>query len=249
LYYQTRIRYGSLYVQFRQDKAKFAFIVYGRKLVMAICFGFLATTLISDEDSSVTLFWTQIIIPAVFNLFYIVSLFFVKPYVDIVHAFLDGFLNFLNILTLAVSILFRSDSPSDIDAGLFAVMIFQITGLISVIFAYLYTWMYYAGYNSVAELCGGKKEPEKEETSVSKPTETKDKSEISESSLSDKEEEKKSEKSEKSQKSEKSEKPEVKPARKGGKGKKRKKKQKKQKKLMKRISVIWRFPIRVIYFP
>jgi len=141
-------------------------------------------------------------------------------------------LNFLNILTLAVSILFRSDSPSDIDAGLFAVMIFQITGLISVIFAYLYTWMYYAGYNSVAELCGGKKEPEKEETSVSKPTETKDKSEISESSLSDKEEEKKSEKSEKSQKSEKSEKsekPEVKPAKKGGKGKKKERRNKRNK--------------------
>jgi len=67
---------------------------------MAICFGFLATTMISDEGSSVTLFWTQIIIPAVFNLFYIVSLFFVKPYVDIVHAFLDGFLNFFEYINV-----------------------------------------------------------------------------------------------------------------------------------------------------
>eukprot|EP01124_Arcella_intermedia_P005650 TRINITY_DN13342_c0_g1_i2.p1 TRINITY_DN13342_c0_g1~~TRINITY_DN13342_c0_g1_i2.p1 ORF type:complete len:1043 (-),score=215.29 TRINITY_DN13342_c0_g1_i2:52-3180(-) len=161
LYYQTRIRYGSLYVQFKQDKAKFAFAVYARKLVLAVCFGFLATLTINDDTLS--LFWAQIIVPAIFMLIYIVLLFIVKPYVDVVHAVLDGFLNLLNILTLGVSILFRSEDVNSRNAGLFAVMTFQITGLISVIFAYSYTWMYYAGYNSIGELCGGKKREEDEE--------------------------------------------------------------------------------------
>jgi len=105
-------------------------------------------------------FWAQIIIPALIMLFYIVLLFVVKPYVDIVHAFLDALLNILNVVTLAVSILFRSDVESDQDAGVLVVLILQIMGVISVIFAYCYTWMFYAGYNSCMELISGKVEEE-----------------------------------------------------------------------------------------
>jgi len=160
LFYSTRIRFGALYVQFKQDKAKFAFLVYARKLILAIFFGFLIP---QDQDlSNVNLFYAQIIIPAIIMFLYIVSLFVVKPYVDVVHTFLDGFLNLLNILTLGVAILFLNSDVSQREAGLFAVLVFQLTGLISVILAYLHTWMYYAGYNSLSELCGGKNPEEKE---------------------------------------------------------------------------------------
>jgi len=160
LFYSTRIRFGSLYVQFKQDKAKFAFLVYARKLILAIFFGFLIPQ--NQDLSDVNLFYAQVIIPAIIMLLYIVSLFVVKPYVDVVHTFLDGFLNLLNILTLGVAILFLNSDVSQREAGLFAVLVFQLTGLISVILAYLHTWMYYAGYNSLSELCGERKPEQKE---------------------------------------------------------------------------------------
>jgi len=160
LFYSTRIRYGSLYVQFKREKVLFILFVYARKIVLAVFFGFLIPQ--NQDLSDVNLFYAQIIIPAAFMLIYIIGLAVVKPYVDFVHMILDAFLNFLNILTLGVAILFHNSDVQTRNVGLLAVMIFQITGLISVILAYLYTWMFYAGYHSVAELCGKRKEEAKE---------------------------------------------------------------------------------------
>jgi len=161
LFYSTRIRYGPLYVQFKREKVLFIFFVYARKLILAVFFGFLIPQ--NHQDlADVNLFYAQIFLPAALMLFYIVGLVIIKPYVDFMHMILDAFLNFLNILTLGVAILFRNSDVSQRNVGLLAVMIFQITGLISVILAYLYTWMFYAGYNSVSELCGKKKEENKD---------------------------------------------------------------------------------------
>jgi len=169
LYYSTRIRYGSLYVQFKREKVLFIFAVYSRKIILAVFFGFLIPQ--NQDLTDVNLFYAQIFLPAIFMLLYIVALIVVKPYVDFMHMILDGFLNFLNILTLGVAILFRNSDVTQRNVGLLAVMIFQITGLISVILAYLYTWMFYAGYNSVSELCGKKKDDRNDLVEEAKPAE------------------------------------------------------------------------------
>jgi lipid-A-disaccharide synthase-like uncharacterized protein len=154
LYYSLRIRFGAFYVSYQHTRTKFAFIVFGRKFLVAAMIGFLATNTI--RSSQEVLFWVQSLIPAGLMLVYIILLVVLNPYIDLVHTILDIILNLINIITLATGYLHRSSRNEDKTAGVFVAMILQIAGLVFVIFAYLWTWLFYAGYTSPGQLCSGK---------------------------------------------------------------------------------------------
>jgi len=154
LYYSLRIRFGAFYVSYQHTRTKFAFVVFARKFLVAALIGFLATNKIQASQDS--LFFAQSLIPAGLMLVYIVLLVVLNPYIDLVHTILDIVLNLINIITLATGYLHRSDKPEDKTAGVFVAMILQIAGLVFVIFAYLWTWLFYAGYTSPGQLCSGK---------------------------------------------------------------------------------------------
>jgi len=155
LYYSLRIRFGAFYVSYQHTRTKFAFAVFARKLLVAIFIGALAVTAL-DPSSPESYFWAQTMIPAGFLAVYIVVLIVLNPYIDLVHTILDIILNLINIITLVTGFLHVSDTESDKNAGVFVAMILQIAGLVFVIFAYLWTWLFYAGYTSPAQLCSGK---------------------------------------------------------------------------------------------
>jgi len=157
LYYSLRIRFGAFYVSYQHTRTKFAFIVFGRKFLVAAMIGFLATNTIRTNQEA--LFWSQSLIPAGLMLVYIVLLVIFNPYIDLVHTILDIILNLINIITLATGYLHRSTRVEDKTAGVFVAMILQIAGLVFVIFAYLWTWLFYAGYTSPGQLCSGKPDP------------------------------------------------------------------------------------------
>jgi len=129
-------------------------------LIVALLIGFLAINVTTGSDA--TLFWVQTIVPAGILLVYIVVLIVLNPYIDLVHTILDIILNLINIITLCTAYLDRSSSASDKNAGVFVAMILQIAGLVFVIFAYLWTWLFYAGYTSPGQLCSGKPEDDEE---------------------------------------------------------------------------------------
>jgi len=160
LYYSLRIRFGAFYVSYQHTRTKFAFAVFARKLLVALMIGFLAVNKVGLNDA--TLFWVQSIVPAALMLIYIVALIILNPYIDLVHTILDIILNLINIITLATAYLHRSSNPDDKNAGVFVAMILQIAGLVFVIFAYLWTWLFYAGYTSPGQLCSGKPDPDAE---------------------------------------------------------------------------------------
>jgi len=170
LYYSLRIRFGAFYVSYQHTRTKFAFVVFGRKFLVAAIIGFLARKTIETKQEA--LFWAQSLIPAGLMLVYIVLLVVFNPYIDLVHTILDIILNLINIITLATGYLHRSSRTEDKTAGVFVAMILQIAGLVFVIFAYLWTWLFYAGYTSPGQLCSGKPDPD-EEAEKKKPGDSK----------------------------------------------------------------------------
>jgi len=160
LYYSLRIRFGAFYVSYQHTRTKFAFVVFARKFLVAALIGFMATNKV--QASQEALFFSQSLVPAGLMLVYIVLLVVLNPYIDLVHTILDIVLNLINIITLATAYLHRSDKIEDKTAGVFVAMILQIAGLVFVIFAYLWTWLFYAGYTSPGQLCSGKPEEEEE---------------------------------------------------------------------------------------
>jgi len=161
LYYSLRIRFGAFYVSYQHTRTKFAFVVFARKFLVAALIGFLAANKIQSDQE--VLFWVQSLIPAGLMLVYIVLLVILNPYIDLVHTILDIVLNLINIITLATGYLHRSERVEDKTAGVFVAMILQIAGLVFVIFAFLWTWLFYAGYTSPGQLCGGKPEEDKDD--------------------------------------------------------------------------------------
>jgi hypothetical protein len=170
LYYSLRIRFGAFYVSYQHTRTKFAFVVFAKKFLIGLTFGLLSTNFAAQLSGDVDgLFWAQCMVPAAIMLIYIVALVVLNPYIDLVHLILDVTLNVVNIVTLATAFLHK-DQPG---VGLFILMVLQVAATVFVIFSYLWTWLFYAGYTSPGQLCSGKPEDD-EESSANKADDKKD---------------------------------------------------------------------------
>lgn len=102
-----RMRFGAFYTSYHYKKAKFNLIYLGRKFLVGIMLGFLASTL---ADGSIWAY-VQIFVCIGVMIGYLIALVIVRPYLDMIHFYLDIALNVLNIVTLGIALL-HLDSPS-----------------------------------------------------------------------------------------------------------------------------------------
>jgi hypothetical protein len=150
-----RMRFGAFYTSYHYKKAKFNLIYLGRKFLVGIMLGFLASTL---ADGSIWAY-VQIFVCIGVMIGYLIALVIVRPYLDMIHFYLDIALNVLNIVTLGIALL-HLDTPSL--AGEVVAAALQAVGFLLCIGAYIHSWMMMRKSKNLA-CCGGKKKEEEDQ--------------------------------------------------------------------------------------
>jgi hypothetical protein len=154
-----RMRFGAFYTSYHYKKAKFNLIYLGRKFLVGIMLGFLASSL---ADGSIWAY-VQIFVCIGVMIGYVIALVIVRPYLDMIHFYLDIALNALNIVTLGIALL-HLDTPSL--AGEVVAAALQAVGFLLCIGAYIHSWMMMRKSKNLA-CCGkGKKEEEDQEVEM-----------------------------------------------------------------------------------
>ncbi len=154
-----RMRFGAFYTSYHYKKAKFNLIYLGRKFLVGIMLGFLASTLADGA----TWAYVQIFVCIGVMIAYLIALIVIRPYLDMIHFYLDIALNVLNIVTLGIALL-HLDSPSL--AGEVVAAALQAVGFLLCIGAYIHSWMMMRKSKNLG-CCGkGKKEEQDQEVEM-----------------------------------------------------------------------------------
>jgi hypothetical protein len=153
------MRFGAFYTSYHYKKAKFNLIYLGRKFLVGIFLGFLASNLAGGSLWA----YVQIFVCIGVMLAYLVCLVIMRPYLDMIHFYLDIALNVLNIVTLGIALL-HLESPSL--AGEVVAAALQAVGFLLCIGAYVHSWMMMRKSKNLP-CCGkGKKEDKDQEVEM-----------------------------------------------------------------------------------
>jgi len=152
-----RMRFGAFYTSYHYKKAKFNLIYLGRKFLVGIMLGFLASSLADGA----TWAYVQIFVCIGVMIAYLVILVILRPYLDMIHFYLDISLNILNIVTLGIALL-HLDNPSL--AGEVVAAALQAVGFLLCIGAYIHSWMMMRKSKNLG--CCGKSKKEEEDQEV-----------------------------------------------------------------------------------
>jgi len=150
-----RMRFGAFYTSYHYKKAKFNLIYLGRKFLVGIMLGFLASTLAEGA----TWAYVQIFVCIGVMLGYLIVLIVVRPYLDMIHFYLDIALNVLNMVTLGIALL-HLENPSL--AGEVVAAALQAVCFLLCIGAYIHSWMMMRKSKNLA-CCGKGKKGEQEQ--------------------------------------------------------------------------------------
>eukprot|EP01126_Amoeba_proteus_P066412 TRINITY_DN9605_c0_g1_i4.p1 TRINITY_DN9605_c0_g1~~TRINITY_DN9605_c0_g1_i4.p1 ORF type:complete len:461 (+),score=74.31 TRINITY_DN9605_c0_g1_i4:1039-2421(+) len=165
---KLRIPFGSFYASFNDKSVKFQFWTYMKKTAVGGVLGGAAL----GATSGTGVFWAQIIIALVALSLYSIVLMFFKPYIDVAHLVLDMFIHLLNVVALGLAFLAIQTDASSQSVVQWIILILQIPIILFVVFAYLWSSMFYMGYTSPRQiLCCEPKPVEEDDTPLDQPME------------------------------------------------------------------------------
>jgi len=146
--YGYRLRFGSLFGTFHFNHAPFVFVVFAKKLAIALLIGFMA---FGQGDQRFAI--GQVIGSIGVLIIYVAAIVVRRPFLDRTHMLLEIALSMINIITLGIA-LTHYNKPSN--AGEIIFPLLQVVGLFLCIGAFINNWVIMEHIHSFAQLCGKK---------------------------------------------------------------------------------------------